>query len=184
MLGSFVCYPDRKLSRNSGRILSGRTETSRCTSIQVQRLARAQTLASFEPFTSVNKLFHPKASKITITFKNEPDRKSKSELLGIGFGYKFVLYQPSTNDSPTNGDARKNRVNIRLGCQVKEWLEFRQDHCERRYKYVSFGYTGRSEAFAQIRATGQTESANTPDRNHCGLSNKFYHPIGMRTSFI
>lgn len=40
----------------------------------------------------VNKLFYPKMSKITITFKNELDRKSKSELLGFGFGYKFVLY--------------------------------------------------------------------------------------------
>lgn len=53
---------------------------------------QGQTLVSIESFTFVNKLFHPKASKITITFKNEPDRKSKSELPGFGFGYKFVLY--------------------------------------------------------------------------------------------
>ena len=53
---------------------------------------RRRLRPSSEPFTSVNKLFHPKASKITITFKNEPDRKSKNELLGFGFGYKFVLY--------------------------------------------------------------------------------------------
>lgn len=66
-------------------------------------------------------------------------RKSKSELLGFGFGYKFVLYQPDSNGRRTNEDDRKTRVNIRSGCQVKEWLEFRWDHCERRYKY---GYTG------------------------------------------
>lgn len=95
----------------------------------------AQTFASFNPFTG-NKLFRPKVSKITITFKNELDRKSKSELLGFGFGYKFVLYQPSSHSLPANGNDRKTRVNIRLGCQVKEWLEFRQNPCERRYKYV------------------------------------------------
>jgi len=51
-----------------------------------------QIFASFNLFTSGNKLFHTKMSKITITFKNELDRKSESELLGFGFGYKFVLY--------------------------------------------------------------------------------------------
>lgn len=40
------------------------------------------------------------------------------------------------------GTARKTRVNIRSGCQVKEWLEFRWDHCERRYNYVRSAIPG------------------------------------------
>lgn len=103
-------------------------------SIQVQPCAQA--FASFNSFMSGNKLFRPKVSKITITFKNKLDRKSESELLGFGFGYKFVLYQPSSHGPQANGNARKTRVNIRLGCQVKEWLEFRWDSCERRCKYA------------------------------------------------
>lgn len=105
--------------------------------------------------SSMNKLFHPKARKITITFKIEPDRKSKSELPGFDFGYKFVLYQPDSNDSPSNGGDRKPRVNIRSGCQVKEWLEFRWDHCERRYKYIRSVITKHFKAFVQIRPTAR-----------------------------
>lgn len=49
------------------------------------------------------------------------------------------------------GDARKTRVNIRSGCQVKEWLEFRWDHCERRYKYTrSLTYVSRG-LYVQIK---------------------------------
>lgn len=115
-----------------------RFSSQSCKKISLNIYVRQQTISS-------------KVSKITITFKNELNRKSESELLGFGFGYKFVLYQPSLHGPSANGDARKTRVNIRLGCQVKEWLEFRWDPSERRYKYARSFITSSTYTFRAQR---------------------------------
>lgn len=105
----FVCIFHEEKRQSRSRIIPAGNCRRRCIQCRLSRKrdnralstpslvvnpVRAQTFASFgATFTSRNKLFHPKASKITITFKNELDRKSKrAELLGFGFGYKFVLY--------------------------------------------------------------------------------------------
>lgn len=51
------------------------------------------------------------------------------------------------------GNARKTRVNIRSGCQVKEWLKFRWDHCERRYKYARSLICRRTRFVHELEAT-------------------------------
>lgn len=115
----------------------------------VRPYTQAQTLASFESFTFMNKLFHPKASKITITFKNEPDRKSQVSALVIS---SYYISQLQTTRRPM-------RTLVNLGLTFGRVVKWKSS-----LNFVgiivndvisTFVRLYLSEAFVQIRVTGR-----------------------------
>ena len=81
VLSRLRCYEGTRAER------SGQTERGDSSLVWFARTRRHRLWPPLNRLRSWTKLFYPKASKITITFKNEPDRKSQVSALVISSYY-------------------------------------------------------------------------------------------------